>query len=99
MIRRPPRSTLFPYTTLFRSPPEGQRGGHGVVQRRPQSAAEGPGQVRLLDSEEPVKGGPGISPGVLNERRSAALPAIPPVSVPSIFQGSFAAVSFPQYFL
>src|SRR3712207_8090073 len=23
MIRRPPRSTLFPYTTLFRSPPEG----------------------------------------------------------------------------
>src|SRR2546422_4440151 len=26
MIRRPPRSTLFPYTTLFRSPPaRGQR--------------------------------------------------------------------------
>src|SRR5688572_31067540 len=23
MIRRPPRSTLFPYTTLFRSAPEG----------------------------------------------------------------------------
>src|SRR5690349_23104059 len=23
MIRRPPRSTLFPYTTLFRSPPRG----------------------------------------------------------------------------
>src|SRR5438034_10812134 len=23
MIRRPPRSTLFPYTTLFRSPPTG----------------------------------------------------------------------------
>src|SRR2546426_4459909 len=23
MIRRPPRSTLFPYTTLFRSPTEG----------------------------------------------------------------------------
>src|SRR3712207_8084743 len=22
MIRRPPKSTLFPYTTLFRSPPE-----------------------------------------------------------------------------
>src|SRR5256885_5042007 len=28
MIRRPPRSTLFPYTTLFRSPyPGGGRGG------------------------------------------------------------------------
>src|SRR5690349_931203 len=25
MIRRPPTSTLFPYTTLFRSPPEAQR--------------------------------------------------------------------------
>src|SRR3712207_9098447 len=24
MIRRPPRSTLFPYTTLFRSPVEGE---------------------------------------------------------------------------
>src|SRR3712207_8090850 len=24
MIRRPPRSTLFPYTTLFRSPPPRQ---------------------------------------------------------------------------
>src|SRR2546427_3550963 len=24
MIRRPPRSTLFPYTTLFRSVPEGR---------------------------------------------------------------------------
>src|SRR3989442_3269212 len=25
MIRRPPRSTLFPYTTLFRSYPRGRR--------------------------------------------------------------------------
>src|SRR5436190_15722627 len=25
MIRRPPRSTLFPYTTLFRSPPRACR--------------------------------------------------------------------------
>src|SRR2546422_6846399 len=25
MIRRPPRSTLFPYTTLFRSPPRAGR--------------------------------------------------------------------------
>src|SRR2546427_6570051 len=28
MIRRPPRSTLFPYTTLFRSP--GGAGGEGA---------------------------------------------------------------------
>src|SRR5260370_23755459 len=30
MIRRPPRSTLFPYTTLFRSPgPQGRRASPG----------------------------------------------------------------------
>src|SRR3712207_7397005 len=31
MIRRPPRSTLFPYTTLFRSHRAAQR--HGIVVR------------------------------------------------------------------
>src|SRR3712207_8438525 len=30
MIRRPPRSTLFPYTTLFRS-----EGAHLALERRP----------------------------------------------------------------
>src|SRR3712207_7097659 len=31
MIRRPPRSTLFPYTTLFRSIGDGERlSGHGI---------------------------------------------------------------------
>src|SRR5690348_17885227 len=39
MIRRPPRSTLFPYTTLFRSGPAGRR-----VHRRHRLAAGG--QVR-----------------------------------------------------
>src|SRR2546430_4951569 len=36
MIRRPPRSTLFPYTTLFRSLVHGRidaSGGHGRVSR------------------------------------------------------------------
>src|SRR3712207_7401179 len=37
MIRRPPRSTLFPYTTLFRSRParaaEASRGGRGRRRR------------------------------------------------------------------
>src|SRR3712207_8463980 len=33
MIRRPPRSTLFPYTTLFRSH-DGQRGGSCTEARR-----------------------------------------------------------------
>src|SRR2546429_1308021 len=37
MIRRPPRSTLFPYTTLFRSLHQREvraRGDHGRVDRR-----------------------------------------------------------------
>src|SRR6266481_6744580 len=37
MIRRPPRSTLFPYTTLFRSRPDplpGRRPHRGAGQRR-----------------------------------------------------------------
>src|SRR3712207_8270172 len=34
MIRRPPRSTLFPYTTLFRSPHE-LAGRSGPSRRRP----------------------------------------------------------------
>src|SRR2546427_4473973 len=41
MIRRPPRSTLFPYTTLFRSPP-------GVGHRR---THEAPGQDRRPGAE------------------------------------------------
>src|SRR3712207_652597 len=31
MIRRPPRSTLFPYTTLFRSAEFARAGGHAVL--------------------------------------------------------------------
>src|SRR3712207_8921887 len=34
MIRRPPRSTLFPYTTLFRSPDDGDGVRHGLVEVR-----------------------------------------------------------------
>src|SRR5260370_15496825 len=31
MIRRPPRSTLFPYTTLFRSPPTTQAAARALT--------------------------------------------------------------------
>src|SRR3712207_7216624 len=51
MIRRPPRSTLFPYTTLFRSRgPE--RAAVAVVEGRPE-AAEVPGEG-VVDSDEVV---------------------------------------------
>src|SRR5436305_7186382 len=46
MIPRPPRSTLFPYTTLFRS------GEHGVVGDEPAYRSEHHGVERQLRSEE-----------------------------------------------
>src|SRR5436190_17710758 len=54
MIRRPPRSTLFPYTTLFRSrgrgalpPADGERAGLRDLPARP----SGPGR-EIARSEE-----------------------------------------------
>src|SRR3712207_8547992 len=41
MIRRPPRSTLFPYTTLFRSPPEQVSGGEGRIDDDPVGDRDG----------------------------------------------------------
>src|SRR3712207_7821245 len=57
MIRRPPRSTLFPYTTLFRSGPlglgegrlqlvgDGRGGGVDVRLRGDEDVDDGPGPV------------------------------------------------------
>src|SRR2546422_5478521 len=55
MIRRPPRSTLFPYTTLFRSPPSRLARRLGAVHvpagRRglPRSARHDRGRVTRRD--------------------------------------------------
>src|SRR2546430_14240868 len=38
MIRRPPRSTLFPYTTLFRSPYDHHQADHGRLDGEPPRA-------------------------------------------------------------
>src|SRR5471032_3516972 len=49
MIRRPPRSTLFPYTTLFRSPHARVAGAHHAA-RRLQLAAGGDRKSTRLNS-------------------------------------------------
>src|SRR5438034_6075635 len=49
MIRRPPRSTLFPYTTLFRSRTEELRSRLLESERRARAEAEA---ARSLRSEE-----------------------------------------------
>src|SRR2546422_1476723 len=53
MIRRPPRSTLFPYTTLFRSLGEPQ---HQAGQKQHDTAPEHYPEQVLLPSVEPAGG-------------------------------------------
>src|SRR3712207_8770128 len=55
MIRRPPRSTLFPYTTLFRSALL-----HPRRQRRPGAADRGPA-ARGGRAAGPARRGPGAA--------------------------------------
>src|SRR5688572_31629799 len=67
MIRRPPRSTLFPYTTLFRS-----KGG------APASAAAASGEVafallNLGSALNFVKGGKAKALAVTRDRKSTRL--------------------------
>src|SRR3989449_3857610 len=62
MIRRPPRSTLFPYTTLFRSHASRERGEDGpnfcAIRGRERFEA----RERLVDVlEEPPFGGVGLA--------------------------------------
>src|SRR3712207_7043601 len=73
MIRRPPRSTLFPYTTLFRSsPPPGDRVAvHEDGERvpLPRVAGEGRGRARRsgLRAHAPARG------HALEDRKSTRL--------------------------
>src|SRR5260370_23206682 len=50
MIRRPPRSTLFPYTTLFRSDSSRAPRGEGP-QGAMRAARQGPAPIRLRSEE------------------------------------------------
>src|SRR2546430_9455353 len=55
MIRRPPRSTLFPYTTLFRSP--------GAPHSRAEAAGAGGGDAGA-DEQARGRRGAGVREGV-----------------------------------
>src|SRR3712207_8225673 len=56
MIRRPPRSTLFPYTTLFRSGPANLRGGAGDDEL---SLRKAPGKLYGQDGDDLLLGAAG----------------------------------------
>src|SRR6266498_4908839 len=80
MIRRPPRSTLFPYTTLFRPRP---RGAARLRPGDPDLPGAGGGGARGVAAAHPVRGGDllhhragrgVVEPGAV--RRSALRPAL-----------------------
>src|SRR4051812_49853860 len=66
MIRRPPRSTLFPYTTLFRSPRRGRPRGVGDGPR----ASVGRGARREHQLRARHRAGEGAMARALAELRS-----------------------------
>src|SRR5258708_31977195 len=68
MIRRPPRSTLFPYTTLFRSTKRYEQ----PVRRRPSSAC----RRSCSNAARPVTPSTRRAPAIRRRRRgSASTPA------------------------
>src|SRR5688572_32549335 len=48
MIRRPPRSTLFPYTTLFRSQPLARAPGHDGPANHSHAASHPQRRARMI---------------------------------------------------
>src|SRR5256885_9692188 len=60
MIRRPPRSTLFPYTTLFRSSPRRTATAPRRPPRSRWSSTTSPRRSRSLAPTAPTKARPSI---------------------------------------
>src|SRR3712207_8114927 len=74
MIRRPPRSTLFPYTTLFRSwkTVRGlQQPGECLIKKKPSSGAAHGRVVEFAHSASAAKGFTGSDPR--QDRKSTRL--------------------------
>src|SRR5258706_9281704 len=83
MIRRPPRSTLFPYTTLFRSARQTGTGpradGEGDSRRKSLQAAgtrEAPAGVRPPSGGPESEGDPDPEDGARDGRRRRAGPLV-----------------------
>src|SRR5437773_5225997 len=66
MLRRPPRSTLFPYTTLFRS-------HHGGGAERAVACRRGQGDPVSGRAQEGRRGAAARHPGHLLDRKSTRL--------------------------
>src|SRR3989454_12168579 len=71
MIRRPPRSTLFPYTTLFRSTPVQVNGDPANTNVMPWAIAGAAGIVDIVFYGTGTRGAPNNFPSCLNNRVAA----------------------------
>src|SRR2546427_5424545 len=72
MIRRPPRSTLFPYTTLFRSGPAAASEPLGHAVAREAGGLHQPLRVRLARRAQHLGDGAGFDDGaILHEDRKS----------------------------
>src|SRR3712207_7688528 len=73
MIRRPPRSTLFPYTTLFRSEPGVQQVQHRVLHSADVDVARTPGVDQVGVEGLGVVVGGAVAQEVPRDRKSTRL--------------------------
>src|SRR5260370_10008404 len=81
MIRRPPRSTLFPYTTLFRSSEGVEHGGDTfLVEQREARHQHDAGQQRSEEHTSELQSHLNLVCRLLLEKKNARQP--PPVGTP-----------------
>src|SRR2546425_7838569 len=76
MIRRPPRSTLFPYTTLFRSVLGEDVGAYGGAFGVTQGLHEEFGEMRVVDTPISESAIVGISIGARSEEHTSELQSL-----------------------
>src|SRR2546425_7505357 len=80
MIRRPPRSTLFPYTTLFRSSICGRRSAREIHRRR-NTRPSGCSPCRQMGNEEgprraTAQAAPALRRGARSEEHTSELQSL-----------------------
>src|SRR2546422_1683102 len=77
MIRRPPRSTLFPYTTLFRSPETGRSTARHEDDKDGQRCGQGTAHVRIITKPHvevrPARVDRSAAPHAQSDRKSTRL--------------------------
>src|SRR2546422_5716397 len=88
MIRRPPRSTLFPYTTLFRSPESDAEHGRGLLKQACYALRRDLGAPELFLGSIELR----LNPGLISsdvESFEGALDQHDPARAVSLYRGPF----------